>query len=88
MLEILVKLIGVNKGRRVTFEILLPFSFYLFTLRLLRYKFQIEVNEPYPELNGGQNIRRAKGPVHSIRYIYYDPPQKNIGILASLKYEM
>ena len=50
--------------------------------------FQIEVNEPYPELNGGQNIRRAKGPVHSIRYIYYDPPQKNNGILTSLKYEM
>ena len=26
--------------------------------------------EPYPELNGGQNIRRARGPVHSTRYIY------------------
>ena len=34
------------------------------------YIIQIEVNEPYPELNGGQNIRRARGPVHTIRYIH------------------
>ena len=27
--------------------------------------------EPYPELNGGQNIRRARGPVQSTRYIYH-----------------
>ena len=31
--------------------------------------FQIEVNEPYPELNGGQNIRRTRGPVQFFRYI-------------------
>ena len=38
----------------------------------MRYPiFQIEVNEPYPELNGGQNNRRPRGPVHTFHYIYY-----------------
>ena len=32
--------------------------------------FRIEVKEPYPELNGGQNIRRARGPAHFDRYIH------------------
>ena len=29
-----------------------------------------EVNEPYPRLNGGENIRGARGPVQTFRYIY------------------
>ena len=32
--------------------------------------FQIEIKEPYPKLNGGQNIGRARGPAHRNRYIY------------------
>ena len=31
--------------------------------------FQNEVNEPYPELNCGETIKRARGPVHTIRCI-------------------
>ena len=31
--------------------------------------FQIEIHEPYPDLNSGQHIRRAKGLVRSNRYI-------------------
>ena len=37
-----------------------------------RYKsvFRIEVPEPYPQTNIGQNIRHARGPANPDRYIY------------------
>ena len=32
--------------------------------------FRIEVPEPYPRTNGGQNIRRTRGPARSNCYIF------------------
>ena len=41
-------------------------SFHWSSTRLMKNSiFRIEVKEPYPELNGGQNIRRARGPARS-----------------------
>ena len=40
-------------------------------LKIIEEIFWIEVKEPYPELDGGQNIRRARGPAQFNRYINY-----------------
>ena len=49
-------------------------------------KFRFQVNEPYPELNGGQNIRCARGPVHSIRYIHSTNQISSLTVLTHLDF--
>ena len=49
---------------------------------------RIEVKEPYPELAGGQNIRRARGPAQFNHYIYVTrfSNEKSAQILSTISH--
>ena len=48
-----------------------PYAFIQLAFPTALSGFRIEVPEPYPRTNGGQNIRSARGSACSNRYIYF-----------------